>query len=78
MATVYKRKTVANHKWMIRWYDAETGRWHATTGYADRQASLAMGEKLEQETARRAAGIADPIEQHNRRTLNPSPLSRQK
>ena len=68
MATVYRRKKQSCKKWMIRWYDAETEKWHAITGYADKQASLALGERLELEAARRAEGLVNPHD-HNKQTI---------
>ena len=72
MATVFKRQNQTGNKkskWMVRWKDAEFGRWRALTGYTDKQASLALGERLEQEAAFRAEGLTNPTEEHRRRPI---------
>ncbi len=54
MAIVYKRTNKAGQKkgkWIVRWKDFETGEWRARTAYTDKLSSLALGEKLEQESA---------------------------
>ncbi len=72
MATVFKRNKRADSKktkWIVRWKDAESGQWRASADYTDKQASLALGERLEQESARRAEGLIDPTEEHRRRPI---------
>ena len=72
MATVFKRKKRADNKkakWTVRWKDAESRQWRASTGYTDKQASLALGERLEQEAAHRVEGLTNPTDEHRRRPV---------
>ena len=72
MATVYKRGSAKGRmgsKWIARWYDAELRKWHSKTAYTDKKASLELGVRLERESARRAEGIIDPINEHQRRPI---------
>jgi integrase len=72
MATVYKRdseRSVKGSKWIARWFDAESGQWRDKTGYADKEASLELGRRLEREASRRAEGCADPMDEHRKRSI---------
>ena len=72
MATVYKRgsaKGRTGSKWIVRWYDAELGKWCNKVAYTDKRASLEMGERLERKSARRAEGLTDPMDEHMRRKI---------
>jgi len=72
MATVFKRKDRTRNKkakWRVRWKNAETGKWQTNLGYLDKQASLALGERLELESARRAEGLIDPLEKQRKRPI---------
>ena len=72
MASVYKRscdKARKGGKWRISWFDAELNKWRDRTGYTDREASLRKGERLERESGRRAEGITDPMDEHQRRPI---------
>ena len=87
MASVCKRKSERNDKtakWLVSWFDHDSEKWHNQTGYTDKAASLAMGMRLEKESADRREGITNtvraeslkPVEVHlqefltNRRTKN--------
>jgi integrase len=47
-------------------YDDENGQRRTVKAHRDKEASEAMGRRLEQESARRREGLVDPFEQHRR------------
>jgi len=72
MATVFRRGDSPNGKrakWRTRWKNAETDKWQTTIGYADKQATLALGDRLEQESARRSEGLIDPMREENKKAV---------
>lgn len=72
MASLYKRhsdRKKKGSKWIIRWFDAESGKWRDRTGYSDKEASLELGRSLERESGRRAEGIIDPFDEHLKTAL---------
>lgn len=71
MASLYKRKgrKGKDDKWIIRWKDAETDTWRDKTGYADKEASREMARRLERQSARRAEGLIDPLDEQRRRPI---------
>lgn len=73
MATIFKRTDKTYNKkakWRARWKNAETGKWQTSIGYLDKQASLALGERLEQESARSAEGLIDPLDKQRKRPIS--------
>ena len=65
MATVFKRKADQRKrgaKWTITWFDAEDQCWKKSPGFTDKESSLQKGRRLESESARRAEGLADPLD----------------
>jgi len=73
MATIFKRKDRTYNsraKWRARWKNAETGKWQTSIAYLDKQASLALGERLEQESARRSEGLIDPLDKQRKRPIS--------
>ena len=72
MATVFRRKDTRKGrkaKWRTRWKNAETGRWQTTVGFVDKLATVALGERLERRSARRAEGLIDPMQEEIRRPV---------
>jgi len=62
MASVYKRKSRNGRpaaKWTALWRDHEQGRWRTTAAYPEKAASLALANRLERQSARRAEGIIE-------------------
>ena len=45
-------------------YRVRPGVWKRVSGYADKEASVSLGKKLELRSAREAEGLVDPFEQH--------------
>ncbi len=73
MPSLYKRKSDKRRKgsrWIVRWRDAETGKWRDKTAYTDRDASLELGRNLERESARKAEGLTDPLDAQRRRPVS--------
>ena len=50
-------------------YKSPDGRWKRRKGYTDRQATEALGVRLERGVARKVEGITDPHEQHLKRPI---------
>ncbi len=50
-------------------YTDPHGRRHTCKGYADKKASIALGEKLQRRAARLAEGLEDPIEDEMKRPI---------
>lgn len=72
MAAVYKRSTDKRKKggkWITRWFNAELGSWQSKTGFTDKEATLELGRRLERESARRAEGVDDPIDDQRKRAI---------
>jgi integrase len=67
MASVFRRG--GNKRYSISWFDAETDKWRERTGYTDKGLSLREGERLELESAKRAAGEIDPLAEHRKRPI---------
>ncbi len=60
MASAFKRKPdrkVKGSKWIIRWWDAQLGKWKQESAYSDREASMEYARKLEAQSARIATGL---------------------
>ena len=73
MPSVYKRKSQKQKKqakWIVSWYDAESGLWRDKTAYTDKGASMELGRRLEREAANRAEGLVDPYWEQRRRAIN--------
>jgi len=72
MATTFKRgedQKVRGSRWMVNYFDAVLGKRRTIRGYSDRDSSQAMGERLERDTARRAEGLLDPVDDQARRPI---------
>jgi integrase len=67
MASVFKRGS--NKRYSISWFDSETEKWRERTGYTDKGLSQREGERLELESAKRAAGEIDPLAEHRKRPI---------
>jgi len=73
MATVFKRggkKAPKGTPYMISWYDFERERWATVTGYTDKDMSLAMGQRLERESAQRREGWTNSIREHSLKPID--------
>ena len=60
MATIFKRggkDAAKGSKWVVHWYDAQSGHWRHKTGYTDANLSRALGERLERESVARREGF---------------------
>jgi hypothetical protein len=55
-------------EYYIRYKDA-AGKWQREKGYTDYDASVSLVLKIETRIARRAEGLTDPFEKHNRRPI---------
>ncbi|MBC7819999.1 MAG: tyrosine-type recombinase/integrase [Planctomycetaceae bacterium] len=72
MASVFKRGGKSAPKgavWMVSWFDVENERWATATGYPDKELSLAMGRRLENESAARREGWSDKIREHSLKSI---------
>ncbi len=72
MATTFKRgedQKVRGSRWMVNFFDATLGKRRTIRGYSDRDASQAMGERLERDAARKAEGLLDPVDDQARRPI---------
>lgn len=72
MASTFKRgsdKGKRNSRWMVSYYDAVLGKNRTVRGYSDREASIAMGERFERATARRAEGLTSDLDDQVGRPL---------
>jgi integrase len=72
MATLSKRKcdqNKKNTKYIICWFDAENERWRTTTGYTDKELSLAKGTRLELESQRRREGHTSDVREQSLRPV---------
>ncbi len=71
MASLYKRKIDGkkSKKWYVSWYDADNDRWRDSVAYTDKRASAELGERLEKESAMKAEGLIDPLDEHRRRPV---------
>jgi integrase len=72
MSSVYKRREDRNQKgtkWRVSWFDAEQRVWRDKVGYADKEATAELGRRLERESARRAVGLADLMDEHRNRSI---------
>ena len=54
--------------WYVRHKDA-SGKWQRVKGYTDRDATAALGVRLDRQAARQREGLVDPFEEHGRRGL---------
>jgi integrase len=54
--------------WHVR-YKGPGGSWQRQKGYTDKDATLALGVRLERAAARGIEGLDDPFQEHNRRPL---------
>ncbi|MEM6260203.1 MAG: tyrosine-type recombinase/integrase [Planctomycetota bacterium] len=73
MATAYKRtkdRRRKGSKWIARWFNAELGEWKDKTGHTDKEATLELGRRLERESARRAEGVDDPMDDQRKRLIH--------
>ncbi len=72
MASTFKRKSDQGRpgsRWVINYFDAEQGKRRTIRGYSDRGASLAKGDRLERESARRAEGLINVVDEQARRPI---------
>lgn len=72
MASVFKRGVDKNRRgapWYCSYYDAQRRKWATVKGYSDKAASEEKAMKLERESARRAEGIIDPVDEQSRRPV---------
>lgn len=72
MASVWKRSCDKNRRgapWYCSYFDAQRGRWMTVKGYSDKAASEEKAIKLERDSARRAEGIIDPVEEECRKPI---------
>jgi len=63
MASVYKRKSRNGKpaaKWTALYRDHEQGRWRTASAYPEKAASVALANRLERQSARRAEGLVEP------------------
>lgn len=73
MASVWKRKCDKDRRgapWYCSYFDAQRGKWATVKGYSDKAASEEKAIKLERESARRAEGIIDPVDEQSRRPID--------
>ena len=62
------RCTIETAEWWVRFKNAD-GEWERRKGYTDRQATEALGVKLERRASLKREGLADPFEEHHTRPL---------
>ncbi len=73
MASVSKRKSEEKNKkakYLINWLDAETDRWRTCVGHTDRALSLAKGQRLELESARRREGFSSSVREESLKPID--------
>jgi integrase len=72
MSSVYKRAEDRNRKgskWIVRYFDHDQDRWRSKTGYTDKDLSVALGQRLEQESGLRREGFTDSVRERSLRPI---------
>ena len=72
MASVHRRTNRSGRpakKYTALYFDAAQQRWRTKSAFCDREASLALAQRLERQTAREAEGLYDPVLEQAKRPI---------